>query len=1186
MSSRTRALLFSVFLLSGAAGLVYEIAWVRRLATVFGSTTLAVSTVLAAFMGGLALGSLAIGRYADRDISKGRAVRVYGLLEVGIALYAVAIPWLFRAIEAAYLPLGPALAESPRAFFGVQFALVAAVLVVPTAMMGGTLPLLSRAFVDRNGEISRRIGGLYSANTIGAALGAAAATYSLLPFTGLRQTELAAAAASAAAGLIAISIGRRLSPPEVEALSDADASAVSSAVALPKAEASAEAGALAKAKALSRVIPAPLSREAKTLLAGIALSGFAAMACEVTWSRVLALVLGSSVYSFGMMVLVFLAGLSAGGALFTRLARGPRSPAAIFAASQVAATAALVAATLLVPRLPVLFLRGFPVTQASFGMLQAWNFALAALLLGPSAVLFGIAFPAAIAATSTSLTSLGRGVGRVTAANTLGTVAGAFGAGFALIPRFGLKTTLAAAAAATAAAGIAVLRLEAPGRKRRALGAAAAASFLLVLLLPQWPREILTMGVSFYAKSWANPEAFLAVARSREILFYKDGVNTTLSVSSAGPHRYYASNGKTDASSDPGDMANQIYLGQLPMLLHPNPRDVFVLGLGTGVSAAAVARYPVRAIEIVDIEPAARGAARLFEAENRNVLADPRVTLVSADGRNRLLSQPRTYDVIISDPSDVWVAGVGNLFTQEFYSLARARLNRGGLMVQWFHLHSLPPDQLKLIVATFRFVFPYTSLWRPNRGDIILVGSADRVVWNWPLLQSRFATVPGVSQDLLSIGIWDPIAVFAAYVCDGQELGALLRGVLRTHTDDRPVIEYLSPRAAYEDTTTANDRMITESQGHFLPFLTGFDEKKDLDARAAYLLGFGHAYLGRTASAIKIMEEAVRAEPQNARYLVGLGNQYRAGGSESKATGAYRKALDASPGESEAAQNLAAILRGQGDDAEAARVLRSCLAAAPDATGAALDLARLLLDLGRAAEALPLLEKPLEKDSAAGATQLLYGRALAAAGRGAEAVSFLRRARAALPDDEVAQRTAGELLLAVGDLDEATLAWARAVSLDPANVEGYIGLARVGAAPRRHRRRAGSHPPRQRNRPRQPPPRRALTRLRDSLFRQLKSGHAGRAGRTGPAAGHLGSVLRPAEPGRATETVVPDRRPYARTQGLRPASPLRPLLAAQSPDCEPGHRARLPEGGWRGRTRGNLTEAVLLGAPGLSGASD
>jgi Flp pilus assembly protein TadD len=403
--------------------------------------------------------------------------------------------------------------------------------------------------------------------------------------------------------------------------------------------------------------------------------------------------------------------------------------------------------------------------------------------------------------------------------------------------------------------------------------------------------------------------------------------------------------------------------------------------------------------------------------------------------------------VIISDPSDVWVAGAGSLFTQEFYDLAKKRLKPGGVMVQWFHMHSLPPEQLKLIVATFQFVFPYTSLWRPNRGDIILVGSAGRVLWDWPRLVERCWTVPGVSQDLLSIGIWHPLAVFSAYVCDGPELKAFLRGVPRTHVDDRPVIEYLSPRAAYQDTTTVNDRAIAEAQGHFLPYMTGFNEKKDLDSSAAYMLGFGHAFLGRTASAISIMEQAVRTEPGNARYLVGLGNQYRIGGSDSKAMGAYRKALEASPGEAEAAQNLAAILRGQGDDAEAGKVLQECLAAAPDAPGVLDDLARLLLDLGRAADALPLLEKALARDASPGATQFLYGRALTAAGRAPEAVPYLRRARTALFKDAASQRAVGEALLAVGDLDEAALAWTRATVLDPTNAQSYIGLA--GVAQRR-----------------------------------------------------------------------------------------------------------------------------------------
>jgi spermidine synthase len=1015
-----RTLLLWVFFLSGAASLVYEIAWVRRLSLVFGSSTLAASTALAALMGGLALGAYAVGRYADSHAD--RALRVYGSLEIGIALFALATPAVFQAVASVYLPLAPKLEGSPQAFFAVQFLLAGAVLLVPAAMMGGTLPLLARAVTASADDLPRRIGVLYAVNTLGAALGTAAANYYLLPLSGLLASERAAAAASGAAGLAALAIGRQLLPRTPEEPAAAPAPAETAGAPSPEA----------------------FSPASRTLLAGAALSGFAAMACEVAWSRALALVLGSSVYSFGLTVLVFLIGLAIGGAAFERLAQRGAAPVAVFAAAEAAAAAAIAVAVLLVPRLPALFLRGFPAARASFSMLQAWDFALACLVVLPSAVLFGAALPAAVAATTPPRERIGLGVGRVVSANTLGTVAGAWAAGFLLIPRVGLKTTLAVAAAACAAAGLAAFR-HLPGRMaRRPLAALAGVGFLAALLLPRWPANVLTMGVSFYAASWASPEAFLAVARTREVLFYKDGIHTTLAVTRSGVSRYYTSNGKTDASTDPGDMANQIFLGQLPMLLHGNPQDVFVLGLGTGVSAAAVARHPaVRSIEIADIEPAARDAAALFADENRNVLADPRVRLVVADGRNRLLAAPAGYDVIISDPSDVWVAGVGNLLTQEFYELARKRLKRGGLMVQWLHSYSLPPDELRLITATFRFVFRYASLWRPNHGDIVLIGSADPVVWDWPRLAERFQKTPGVSNDLQALGIWHPLALFAAFVCDGEELGTFVRGVTRTHRDDRPVIEYFSPRATYEDTMAANERALTEAQGHFLPFIRGFDQKKDLDPQAAYLLGFGHASLGRRASAIRIMEEAARADPGNAKYVVGLGNQYRAGGNELRAAGAYRRALEISPGEAEAARNLAAILRGQGDEAGADRVLRACLQVSPDDAGLLQDFAQLQIDLGRAADALPPLEKALGRDPNGGAPQLLYGRALTAAGRPADAVPFLRRARTALFDDPVAQRVTGDSLLQAGDLDEAALAYRRAAVLDPLSVDAYIGLART-----------------------------------------------------------------------------------------------------------------------------------------------
>ncbi len=416
--------------------------------------------------------------------------------------------------------------------------------------------------------------------------------------------------------------------------------------------------------------------------------------------------------------------------------------------------------------------------RASFLGLQLVQLLVTATLVLPAAIFFGMAFPAVIAATTESLSRVAGGVARVTVWNTFGTVAGAFLGGFVLVPRLGLKEAMLAATAASAAAALATLAAF-PMPRRRLLAGVAGLAALAALLAPAWPRNALASGAGFFAGNYKTVEDWRAAARNLKLLYYKDGVSTTLSVDEAEGQRFYRSNGKTDASTAPSDMAVQVLIGQVGMLLHPDPKDVFVLGLGTGVSAAAVARHPVRSIDIVDIEPAGVAAAAFFEADNRRILADPRVRYINADGRNALLARPKTYDVIISDPSDIWVAGVGNLFTREFYEIARSRLKPGGVMVQWWHTHALAPEHLKLIVATFRSVFPHTSYWRPNLGDVILAGSADAVPWDFAALRRKFETVPGLADDLRGIGVWSPASLFGAFVLSGEDLDRLLAGVGR-----------------------------------------------------------------------------------------------------------------------------------------------------------------------------------------------------------------------------------------------------------------------------------------------------------------------------------------------------------------------------------------------------------------------
>ena len=1023
LTSRTvkQGILLLVFTLSGAAGLVYEVLWSRRLTHVFGSTTLAISTVLAAFMGGLAAGSYAIGAWGDRKPR--RALFAYGILELGIGVFGLAVPLLLRAVEAVYLAFAPAMDRSPFLFFAAQFLLVAPVLVLPCALMGGTLPLLARWLVARQEEIGAGVGTLYAANTLGAAVGTATATYVLLPRLGVRSSELCAVAVNVASGLAALAIARRAE--RVEPVPAATPDSIAAAPVDP-----------------SSPLPSRVASPAPLLWA-VALSGFAAMAYEVAWARLFGLVFGSSVYAFGLMLLQFLVGISVGSAIFARL-KG-RDPGRVLGVALVGSTAAALLGLLAVPHLPTGYMRGFPAIQGSFAAQQVLELVLTVPVLLPLAILFGIAFPAAVAATS-DLAGMGRGVGRVTVWNTAGTVGGAFLAGFVLIPRIGLRATLTIAAAATAVGGALALRESASGLFRRAGLAAAAAALAGALLVPAWPVELLALGAGFYATNFGTREALLDSARKTEILFYQDGVATTLSVDRQNGQRFYRSNGKTDASTAPGDMANQLLLGHLPMLIHPAPRDVFVLGLGTGVSAAAVARYPVKSIEIADIEGAARDATRFFGAENRDILSDPRVRLIVADGRNALLARRKAYDVIVSDPSDVWVAGVGNLFTREFYALARSRLRPGGVMVQWFHMHSLPAEDMKLIVATFRSVFPYASLWRPNRGDVILVGTVEPTPWDYARLTERVAAVPGVSQDLISIGFWSPLSVFAAFVLDGEDMGRMLADVRTVHADDHPVIEYLTPRAGNDDTTTVNDAGVQVLQTKAFPPIAGFDAARDLDSRGLYLLGFAYASIGRTDPAIRLMEQSVEAPGAEAKFFVGLGNQYRARGLTGKAAAAYERALAMTPSENEASLQLAELARTQGDDATARQILLAALGRARDDPALAEAAARLLIDTGRSYDVPALLAPALARQPGSAALQLLAGRALGATEQSGPAREALRRAAAAAGSDAAMLRECGDAMIAVGDMEGAASAYEASSSLDASSAPVFVGLARVASS--------------------------------------------------------------------------------------------------------------------------------------------
>ncbi|MDQ7858345.1 MAG: fused MFS/spermidine synthase [Armatimonadota bacterium] len=932
------AVLVAMAVASGAAALVYQVVWMRRLVLVFGSTTLATSTVLAAFLGGLAVGAWLWGVVADRRPAAGLAV--FGLVEAATGLYALASPWAFGAVDAAYLAAYGPLEARPALLLGVQFALCALVIVPPAALMGGTLPLLVRRLVVPSAGASPGVAVLYGGNTVGAALGAAAATYGLLPALGLGAAVRLAASVNLLIGAAALFLdawergragARVAAPAAAEAEADRDAAAA----------AEAGPGMVSPDRALAAGLD-PVS--AVLVLQAFALSGFAAMTYEVAWARLLALVMGSSVYAFGTLVVVVLAALGAGSALYARVRTGPGGHLAAFGALEVLIAASGAASLLVAPALPYLFLRFFPAFRDAFAWQLVAYVGLAALLAFVPFLLLGATFPAVVGSLGGTLARLGRSIGVAYAANTAGTVLGAFLAGFVLIPAVGLRATVVVGVLASAAAGVVALLLS--GLRwpaRAALLLPAAAALAVVASLPPWPREVFAAGIGFFASRYADPRALEDEIRALRLLYYRDGVNTTISVDQVGDHLVYRSNGKTDASTFPSDMSTQILLGHLPMLRHPAPREVFVLGLGTGVTAAAVARYPVVRLDILELEPAGVEASRFFDRYNRGVLRDPRARLILSDGRNRLRAASDAYDVIISDPSDLWVAGTGALYTVEFYRDARARLRPGGLMVQWLHTHALRPEDLAVLIASFRAVFPAVEVWAPAYGDLILIGSGTGG-WDYRGVARRIAEVPGVADDLRAVGFWHPAALFAARVGGTAEAGRLAAAAPGLNTDDHPRLEFATPRALYAQTIGTIDALLDEVRVAPWPALAGFDPARDLDAHATYLLGFAHASLGRPRAAIPLMERAAAAAPDRPAYLVGLGHQYRAAGRSRDAEDAYARALDLDPNNVEALTALGEVLLEAGRAERALTLAERALRLSPGDTRA-----RELADRARAA---------------------------------------------------------------------------------------------------------------------------------------------------------------------------------------------------------------------------------------------
>lgn len=913
-----------LFFLSGLSGLVYEVVWIRMLGFVMGNTVLSVTTVLATFMGGLALGSYLGGRVADR---LRRPILAYAVLELAIGIVGILVPFLIGVLKPLHVAAYAALGDSILGFGAAQFVLAGVVLLVPTTFMGATLPILSKHGVRSIATLGGSVGRLYAVNTFGAVVGALATGFLLMPLAGTWGTIVVAAALNVAIAVAAFVLSRRAGESAGPAPRPLPAAAPAAPAARPPALA--------------------------PLLVAFGLVGFASMVDQVAWTRVLSLVLGSSVYAFSLMVGAFILGLALGGAAVSQLVDRIRRPAltlAVLQALVAAASAVLLPVFNALPSAMLSLVLG-DVGHENFLAVYGVRFGLVFVCLLVPTALMGAVFPFVARIAATSEDRVGRTVGSVYAANTLGAIAGAFAGGFLLVPFLGLRGSLLVAAALNLVVAALLAGPVARARGEGAKGvsgafstiAAGGAVLALVGFLSPWDASRLSSGVYLYGVRYRDE--ILSGKTSRDFLFdvgelvhYEEGMTATVSVRKVEDVYALLANGKTDASTS-YDMQTQVLLAHIPPAMARSTGNALVIGVASGITAGSVACHPFESIDGVEISPEIVEAAKMFFSPfNNRVFDDPRFRLVVGDGRNFLDLRDERYDVVNNQPSNLWIAGIGNLFTREFFEVARARLAPGGVVAQWVNIYDLRPEHFKTVVRTFANVFPHVTLWELQRGaDYLLLGGEEEQKLDLARFEARLSA-PRVMADLARVGVTDRAALAARFIAsDGALRSFAGEGV--ENTDDNGNLEYAAPRVLHK-------RMSDENVAAIDPIIQPIETIASGDRDA----------VARLAAEVEKRRRA-RAELNEADRLISANR-----GDEAMVL--QERALAALPEETAVRESITivAITRaqerlGKGDNSgallEAARVERL----EPDNVDALNIRAHAYLAAGRLADAIPVLER-------------------------------------------------------------------------------------------------------------------------------------------------------------------------------------------------------------------------------------
>ncbi|HEY8086184.1 MAG TPA: fused MFS/spermidine synthase, partial [Polyangiaceae bacterium] len=835
--------LLALAFVSGACALVYQIAWTRELRLVFGASTRASAAVLVIFIGGLGLGAKLLG---ERAQSTAAPLAFYARLELGIAIATGMTPVLLGGASRAYIAAGGSVSLGVAGATALRLVLSALVLGVPTLLMGGTLPALARVAIRGDVAVDpgrTRVGLLYGANTLGAVAGCMAATFVLLERLGTHATLWTACLANALLALAARAMARR------------DASAQASQTA-------------------EKDEGYPSTAPTWFVCAAAATSGFAFFLMELVFYRMLVPLLGGTVYTFGLVLAVALLGIGLGGGIYALAFRKTDAQLTTLATTTLVEAIALTVPYALGDRVAILALWARPTGEATLGTLLGGWLLVTAVVVLPVSLMAGLQFPVLVGLLGRGGKGVSRDVGRAYSWNTLGAIAGAAAGGFGLMPLLTAPGCWRFATAVLFATAIAAAVLDARmGRARTGttLQVLLAVVFLVVGAKATGPTAAWrhsSIGAGRVGRSSIEDAKSIQsfVDREREgIVWDADGIESTVGIHGLNGYSFLT-NGKSDGHCVM-DAPTQVMGGLLGALLHPHPRSAMVIGLGSGSSAGWLGRIPgMEQVDVIELEPAMLEVARRCAAVNEDVLHDPRVHVTIGDAREVLSVTPTHYDVVFSEPSNPYRAGVASLYTREYYERAANHLQPGGIFVQWVQGYEIDRATMETIIATIAAVFPDVEAWQLEEPDLALVASREPIVKDATAMRARVAAEP-FQRALMNTWLVDDLegvlAHFVAPASFARTIEAEARD--RLNTDDRTIVEFgfgrtVGGSAATRAVSVANVREWAGARGETRPTVEGEVDWSRVDLERAELppsVGSGDTPYDAPAGAIDDVQKRV-----------------------------------------------------------------------------------------------------------------------------------------------------------------------------------------------------------------------------------------------------------------------------------------------------------------------------------------